>query len=85
MGQLWDDPANYDDVYSTTVIQRTSYTYDEIIFLSPDGENFNQKMANQLSLKNNLMLICGHYKGIDQRIRDHFVTKEISIEKINTF
>lgn len=54
-------------------------TYDEIIFLSPDGERFNQKMANTLSLKNNLMMICGHYKGIDQRVRDHFITKEISI------
>jgi tRNA (guanine37-N1)-methyltransferase len=54
-------------------------SYDEVIFLTPDGENFNQKMANQLSLKNNLLLICGHYKGIDQRVRDHFITKEISI------
>ena len=54
-------------------------TYDEIIFLTPDGERFNQKMANDLSLKNNLLLICGHYKGIDQRVRDQFVTKEISI------
>ena len=54
-------------------------SYDEIIFLAPDGEMFDQKMANQLSLKNNLLLICGHYKGIDQRVRDHFVTKEISI------
>ena len=54
-------------------------TYDEIIFLSPDGEKFTQKMANYLSLKNSLLLICGHYKGIDQRIRDHFITKEISI------
>ena len=53
--------------------------YDEIIFLSPDGENFNQKIANNLSLKNNLLLICGHYKGIDQRVRDNFITKEISI------
>lgn len=53
--------------------------YDEIIFLTPDGETFNQKMANHLSLKNNLLLICGHYKGVDQRFRDHFVTKEISI------
>ena len=53
--------------------------YDEIIFLTPDGETFNQKMANQLSLKNNLLLVCGHYKGIDQRVRDHFITKEISI------
>src|SRR5882757_1819465 len=53
--------------------------YDEVIFLTPDGETFDQKMANSLSLKNNLLLICGHYKGIDQRFRDHFVTKEISI------
>jgi tRNA (guanine37-N1)-methyltransferase len=53
--------------------------YDEIIFLTPDGELFNQKMANHLSLKKNLLLICGHYKGIDQRVRDHFITKEISI------
>jgi tRNA (guanine37-N1)-methyltransferase len=53
--------------------------YDEVIFLSPDGESFNQKMANKLSLKNNLLFICGHYKGIDQRVRDHFITKEISI------
>ncbi|MDE3185036.1 MAG: tRNA (guanosine(37)-N1)-methyltransferase TrmD [Bacteroidota bacterium] len=54
-------------------------SYDEIIFLTPDGEMFDQKMANSLSLKNNLLLICGHYKGIDQRVRDHFITKEISI------
>ena len=53
--------------------------YDEVIFLTPDGENFTQKCANKLSLKNNLLLICGHYKGIDQRVRDHFITKEISI------
>ncbi len=53
--------------------------YDEVIFLTPDGETFNQPMANRLSLLNNLLLICGHYKGIDQRFRDHFVTKEISI------
>jgi len=53
--------------------------YDEIIFLTPDGETFNQKTANSLSLKENLVMICGHYKGIDERIREHFVTKEISI------
>jgi len=53
--------------------------YDEVIFLSPDGEKFDQKTANTLSLKRNLLLICGHYKGIDQRVRDHFITKEISI------
>ena len=54
-------------------------TYEEVIFLTPDGEVFDQKMANQLSLKTNLLLICGHYKGIDQRVRDHFITREISI------
>lgn len=53
--------------------------YDAIIYLSPDGKTLNQKLANQLSLKNNLMMICGHYKGIDERIREHFVTLEISI------
>ncbi|HUX83654.1 MAG TPA: tRNA (guanosine(37)-N1)-methyltransferase TrmD [Chitinophagaceae bacterium] len=53
--------------------------FDEIIFLSPDGELLNQKIANQLSLKGRLLLICGHYKGIDERIREHFITREISI------
>jgi tRNA (guanine37-N1)-methyltransferase len=53
--------------------------FDEIIYLTPDGEKLDQQMANQLSLKNNLLLICGHYKGIDERIREHYVTKEISI------
>ena len=53
--------------------------YDEIIYVTPDGKRFDQKMANQLSLKQNLLIICGHYKGIDERIRQHFITKEISI------
>ena len=53
--------------------------YDHIIYLTPDGKNFNQQMANKLSLSNNLIMICGHYKGIDQRIRDLYVTLEISI------
>ncbi len=53
--------------------------YDEIIFTSPDGEEFNQPMANQLSLKQNLIILCGHYKGIDHRIREHLITKEVSI------
>jgi len=53
--------------------------FDEIIYLTPDGERFDQGMANQLSLKKNLLLICGHYKGIDERIREKYVTKEISI------
>jgi tRNA (guanine37-N1)-methyltransferase len=54
-------------------------SYDEIIFLTPDGETLNQNMANGLSISKNLILLCGHYKGVDQRVRDHFVTKEISI------
>ncbi len=53
--------------------------YDEIIYTSPDGEKFSQKMANSLSLKNNIIILSGHYKGVDQRIRDHLVTREISI------
>jgi tRNA (guanine37-N1)-methyltransferase len=53
--------------------------YDDIIYLTPDGVTFNQSMANTMCLKNNFLLICGHYKGIDQRIRDLFVTKEISV------
>jgi tRNA (guanine37-N1)-methyltransferase len=54
-------------------------TYDEIIYLTPDGERFNQQIANDLSTRKNLMLLCGHYKGIDQRVRDHFITRELSI------
>jgi tRNA (guanine37-N1)-methyltransferase len=54
-------------------------TYDEVIFMTPDGERFNQGMANQLSLKKNLLIVCGHYKGIDERIREHYITREISI------
>jgi tRNA (guanine37-N1)-methyltransferase len=54
-------------------------TYDEIIYLSPDGEIFNQQMANQLSTKKNLLFLCGHYKGVDERVRKHLVTREISI------
>lgn len=53
--------------------------YDEIIYLTPDGEQMQQRMVNQLSLQGNLMMLCGHYKGVDQRVRDMFVTKEISI------
>ncbi|WP_295230637.1 tRNA (guanosine(37)-N1)-methyltransferase TrmD [uncultured Chryseobacterium sp.] len=53
--------------------------YDEVIYLTPDGLTLNQKIANSLSIKNNLIFICGHYKGIDQRVRDLHVTKEISI------
>ena len=53
--------------------------YDEIIFTTPDGNVFNQKEANKLSLANNIIILCGHYKGIDQRIRDYYITKEISV------
>jgi tRNA (guanine37-N1)-methyltransferase len=53
--------------------------YDEIIYMTPDGDRLNQRIANQLSLKENLLVICGHYKGIDQRIREQYVTREISI------
>jgi tRNA (guanine37-N1)-methyltransferase len=54
-------------------------TYDEVIYLSPDGELFNQSMANELSLKKSLILLCGHYKGVDERVRQHLITREISI------
>lgn len=58
---------------------KSQRNYDEIIYLTPEGETLNQKIANTLSIKENLMLICGHYKGIDQRVRDLHITKEISI------
>ncbi|MFL5787048.1 MAG: tRNA (guanosine(37)-N1)-methyltransferase TrmD [Flavisolibacter sp.] len=58
---------------------RNERNYDEIVYLSPDGITLNQKVANLLSLKNNLLFICGHYKGIDERIRQHYITKELSI------
>ena len=53
--------------------------YDDVIFVTPDGEKFNQKMANNFSLAENLIILCGHYKGIDYRIREHFVTREVTI------
>jgi tRNA (guanine37-N1)-methyltransferase len=58
---------------------KANIIYDEIIYMTPDGATYNQKTANTLSLKNNILIICGHYKGIDQRIRDMYVTMEISI------
>jgi tRNA (guanine37-N1)-methyltransferase len=58
---------------------KTERSYDEIIYLTPDGEILEQKSCNELSLKKNLIMLCGHYKGIDERIREHFITKEISI------
>ncbi len=53
--------------------------YDDIIYMTPDGETLNQGMANQISLVKNIIILCGHYKGVDQRVRDHFISKEISI------
>ena len=58
---------------------KSQRTYDEIIFTSPDGEQLDQPMANALSLKENIMILCGHYKGVDERVRELFVTEEISI------
>jgi tRNA (guanine37-N1)-methyltransferase len=58
---------------------KSQRTYDEIIYTSPDGERLTQSIANELSLKKNLILLCGHYKGVDERVREHLVTREISI------
>ncbi|HET9054887.1 MAG TPA: tRNA (guanosine(37)-N1)-methyltransferase TrmD [Cyclobacteriaceae bacterium] len=58
---------------------KSKRTYDEVIYMSPDGEQFSQSIANQLSLKQNLILLCGHYKGVDERVREHLITREISI------
>lgn len=65
-----------DDLISQLKSQRD---YDEIIYLTPDGEKLNQEICNQLSTYKNIILLCGHYKGIDQRVRDHLITREISI------
>jgi tRNA (guanine37-N1)-methyltransferase len=66
-------------VYKAIEKLKSEREYDEIIYTSPDGEKFTQKMANVLSLMDNILILAGHYKGIDQRIRDHLITKEISI------
>lgn len=58
---------------------RSQRTYDEVIFMTPDGTTLNQNISNELSLKENIIILCGHYKGIDQRVRDHLITREISI------
>lgn len=58
---------------------RAERDYDEIIYMTPDGEVLEQKIANQLCLKGNLMILCGHYKGVDERVREHYITREISI------
>jgi tRNA (guanine37-N1)-methyltransferase len=66
-------------VYKAIEKLRSEREYEEIIYTSPDGEHLTQKMANSLSLKNNIIILAGHYKGIDQRIREHLITKEISV------
>jgi tRNA (guanine37-N1)-methyltransferase len=66
-------------VYRALEHLKSERDYDEIIYTSPDGEKLNQKMANQLSMKNNIIILAGHYKGVDQRIRDYLITKEISV------
>lgn len=58
---------------------RSDRDYDDIIYMTPDGETYNQGIANHLSLSENIIILCGHYKGVDQRVRDHFVTREISV------
>ena len=66
-------------IYNCISALKKRQEYDEIIYLSPDGEMLDQRMANRLSCSSNLILLCGHYKGIDHRIREHLITKEISI------
>ena len=66
-------------IYNLLQELKSQRDYDEVIYLSPDGETFNQAIANQLSMKQNLILLCGHYKGIDHRIREHLITREISV------
>jgi len=58
---------------------KSQRSYDEVIYMSPDGERFSQPIANELSLKKNIIILCGHYKGIDHRIREHLITREISV------
>ncbi|MBK8504534.1 MAG: tRNA (guanosine(37)-N1)-methyltransferase TrmD [Saprospiraceae bacterium] len=66
-------------IYLAIQTLKKERSYDEIIYMTPDGEKLNQQMANQLSLHENILLICGHYKGIDERLREHCITREISI------
>lgn len=66
-------------IYDLITKLKSEREYDEVIFTSPDGEQFNQRCANSLSLLNNIIILCGHYKGVDYRIREHLITREISI------
>ena len=70
---------NIQPIYKCIEELKSNNTYDEIIYLTPDGQKLNQSICNNLSLKQNIILLCGHYKGIDHRIREHLITKEISI------
>lgn len=66
-------------VYNMIMELKAEREYDEVIYMSPDGETFSQSMANELSLKGNIIILCGHYKGIDHRIREHLITREITV------
>ena len=70
---------NIQPIYKCIKELNSNNSYDEIIYLTPDGQKLNQSICNNLSLKQNIILLCGHYKGIDHRIREHLITKEISI------
>ena len=68
-----------DPIFKAIEELKSEREYDEVIFMSPDGERFSQPMANALSMKGNIIILCGHYKGIDYRVREHLITREISI------
>ena len=70
---------NIQPIYNCINKLKNERNYDEIIYLTPDGQRLNQRLCNSISLKGNIILLCGHYKGIDHRIREHLITKEISI------
>ena len=74
-----DYPFGIEPVDRAITQLKSERNYDEVIFTTPDGERFDQPMANRLSMAGNLIILCGHYKGIDYRIREHFVTKEVTI------
>tara|TARA_Y100001978_G_C23672347_1_gene424497 strand:+ start:928 stop:1602 length:675 start_codon:yes stop_codon:yes gene_type:complete len=66
-------------IYNCIKQLKKKINYDDVIYMTPDGEKLNQSISNQLSLKENIIILCGHYKGIDERVREHIITKEISI------
>ena len=70
---------NIEPIFNCITSLKKERHYDEIIYLSPDGKTLNQEISNELSLKDNIILLCGHYKGVDHRVREHLITKEISI------